>query len=541
METSNLFSKREALAGVIGFDLGTTNSCVTAYASEGIPTVLATQSGLTTPSCVQFNSDGSVTIGKDAYRNKSEDNVIYSFKKFMGSQTKIKAGDKEYTAKEVSTIFVREVMKQVYENYPQFKSNKNIVASVPAYFDINQVNDTRQVFIDLGFKITMVQTEPVSAALVFQSIKRIQETILVFDLGGGTFDAVLIENKLGFPKDSIEFYKQAGYTLPPSQDLLEIIDISGDNKLGGDDIDELAVKLFKDYYGLYNIPDRKLISLAESVKVTMSTRVYREYETGKEYLFTTDFIIKATKNITARCLAIVERMLNRVGRTKVHCILCGGSTKSKYIRDELSKRFNCSWEIDPDLAVGIGNSITAKVISQTQGIQVISRVAKYIGIKLDGKFTPIINKGDIIPARNILYTQNIEPRSPKVNITFYQTEDLFGTLTPVHTLYLEGLRYKPGEDKTLIEVYTTITLDGIISVSAVNDTQEVKATLTLVNAFEPTQKQEEDKWTKRFRNAIEKTGLIELTPLVDKYQQTLDKDLAAEINRKLQQWRDLNE
>lgn len=538
MEPSKLFSKGEALVGIIGFDLGTTNSCVTAYDSEGIPTVLATQSGLTTPSCVQFNTDGSVIIGKEAYRNKSEDNVVYSFKKFMGSQNKIKAGNKEYTAKEVSTIFVREVMDQIYKNYPQFQNNKNIVVSVPAYFDVHQVNDTCQVFIDLGFKVAIVQTEPVSAALVFQSTKRIQETILVFDLGGGTFDAVLIENKLGFPKDSIDFYKQAGYTLPPSQDLLEIIDISGDNMLGGDDIDELAVQLFKEHYKLPHVPDRKLIPIAEAVKVTMSSRIYKEYENGDEYQFTTDFVIEATKRITTKCLTIVQKMLNRAGKSKAHCVLCGGSTKSKYIRDELSKRFNCSWEIDPDLAVGIGNSITARVINQTQGIQVISKVAKYIGIKLEGKFTPIICKGDIIPTRKILYTQNIEPRNPQVSITFYQTEDLFGTLTPVHTLNLEDLKYEQDKDKTLIKIYTTITLDGIISVSAVNATQEVKATLTVVDTTNAGHK--EDKWTKRFRGAIAKTGLTELTPLVNEYQQTLDKALAKKINRMLQEWRNIN-
>jgi molecular chaperone HscC len=242
---SKFFTEKE-VSGVFGFDLGTTNSVVTTFTSEGLPTPLVTDSGSITPSCVQFCKNGSIKIGKEAYNNKHLPEVVYSFKKYMGTQYCFKIpGGGEKTAKEVSTIFVREMMSQVYMHQPELVGIKDIVISTPAYFNINQTGDTKSVFTDLGYNVIAIQPEPTSAALVFQTLKNLYEDVLVFDLGGGTFDAVYIRNQNGFPKDSIRLYENAGYNLPELERLLEVVDISGDNALGGDNIDELAVKYYK--------------------------------------------------------------------------------------------------------------------------------------------------------------------------------------------------------------------------------------------------------------------------------------------------------
>lgn len=539
MEKSVIFNNSSNNKGVFGFDLGTTNSVVSVYDSDGIPIVLSTESGGTTPSCVMFNEDGTHTVGRSAYFNKMNLNVAYSFKKYMGSNKKIPIiiNDKKmtFTAREISEIFIKEVFKQVYTRSPKFAGIRNIVISVPAYFDVHQTSDTKQAFMNCGFNVISVQPEPVSAALVFQKIKRISDPILVFDLGGGTFDAVLIQNELGFPKDSISFYDSNNIVLPESKDCLSVIDITGNNKLGGDDIDRYTVESFFKYHNIKGSVDRELIFNAEAVKISQG--VMDIEVDGNMYKMNYDHVISGTKKVLKQCLELTDKLLSRNGINKVHCVLCGGTTKSPIVREELEKRFKCSYDIDPDLAVGIGDTMFG---SESGGILVLSRVAKHLGVIVDNKFVPVVRKGDIIPASKLLPTSNTVPYADNLEITFYQTEDVQGDLTPVHKLRLDGITNFNNKGYALINIEVVITLDGIVTVSAENDGKKLEASFGSSNLEQnenTLSMSKAQKWYRRFERLIIEYDIDYLDDLMIEFRETEDMLIGNKIHKEIMRYK----
>jgi len=541
MEESTVFNKAsDKIMTVFGFDLGTTNSVVSAFSSDGTPEPLTLEYGPIIPSCIMFNEDGTVVVGKDAARHKTQSNVVYSFKKYMGTDHKLEVvvgGTKRtFTALELSTLFVKEVMAQILKFNPQFKGTKRVVVSYPAYFDIPQIDDTKKAFTSNGFEVMFAQQEPTSAGLVFQTIKRIKDPILVFDLGGGTFDAVLMKNELGFPADSVELYKAAGYNLPATEDILEIVDIAGDNRLGGDDIDELAAKKFNKLHNI-RVPFKVIHPIAELVKTTMMTQKF-EWR-GKTYDFTYDLIKEAIEEVFTKCVSIIDPMLNKHAFKNIHCVLCGGSTKSHVIREKLAARFPCSTEIDPDLAVSVGDAITAKVLSNKDSVSVISVVAKHIGIYVDGKFSPIVRKGDVMPARKKMYPHNLKPYAESVNIAFFQTEDLFKEPIQIGLLQLENLTGFNEEGFVTIPIEVIVTADGIIEVSVTNAKNTVSVKLAIGSSLAPSA-DSGSKTYQRFKAAIEKFGAKELESLLEEFRKNETSEMAQKFNKALVKWREKN-
>lgn len=520
--------KSSVFQNVLGVDLGTTNSVVTASIKEGVPEILESYSGKTTPSCLMFNNDGSYEVGKKAYKSRHRDNVVYSFKKYMGTTKKV-YGD--LTARDCSRLFLKKLLEEVKELNPQYKNFNSILVSVPAYFDINQVEDTKRAIKELGYEVFGVEKEPISAALVYQKIKRVTSDFLVFDLGGGTFDAVLIRNTVGIPQDSREFYKELGMELPDIQDVLEVLDVSGDNNLGGDDIDKIAVKKYVKRYNLDPTKEeyQKLLLVAERSK-KLVTDIEVDF-TGKSFEF--KLVEEATLEVFKRCKEIMMPMLQRSKTFNVHCVLCGGSTKSHIIREELSKLFTCSFEIDPDLAVGIGNSVKVNMARGNSGTSIVQRLAKGVGILSDGKIKFIVNKGEIIPLHYRFEARNAKPFDTNVHIALFQGENALSKPSPVSVVSLTDIEGHDAKGYARIVIDLFITNDSTITVTVTSGEAHITSELSL------TEVEEEDagdinvhkdaKYFHRFLKAAERYDNDQLYDLLEHYRMTGDGEVAKEI------------
>jgi len=533
MEKVKVFSNSSNV-GIIGFDLGTTNSVVSAYTSDGVPTPLPIDGSPIIPSLVRWKSNGEVLIGREALPYKWDGSTAYSFKKFMGTNTKIKMDGREFTAREISTMFVSGVMAKLQKQHPEFQGIKKVLVSRPAYFDVNQTSDTVDAFSDASYTVVTTQEEPISAALVFKQLKGIERPIIVFDLGGGTFDVVLLENKVGYYKPSVKFYEEQGMELPHSVDILRVVDISGNNHLGGDDIDLVACKIFLRENNIYGNPNDYL-EQAQLVKTTMSPYPTNTPEGQKDFKY--EYVEEATNIIMDECMDIINKICKTTGTFNLHCVLCGGSTKSPIIRERLAQKFSISTEIDPDLAVSVGNSISAGQLANSESIPILMVTPKHIGISTTQGFRTIIKKGDFIPTTQHTYVCNAKPYVNSINLDFLQGESLFSGHTKIATLTISGLHDFDESGFAYIKVGVTIRLDGTIGIFATHNKVKVEHNLEYVAAStEPV----ENKHVARFRNAIELLNLDddeydELNRLVDNFRDTGDKSLANKINKELLQ------
>lgn len=526
---SNIFKNSNSTPQyVLGLDLGTTNSVVTAKFTDGLPKVLKSKSGDTTPSCVMFKEDDTYLIGSDAYAQRHLPNTIYSFKKHMGTNQKLY---KNYTPRNIASMFVKTLMEEIKELNPEFSNYFSIQVSVPAYFDINQIEDTKLAIEDAGYHVVGVNDEPTAAAILYQQAKRVLEDILVFDLGGGTFDAVLMRNVPGIPSDSREFYKSLGADVQQSESVLEILDITGDNHLGGDDIDKHAVELYLNHYKMVvgDVEMQKLLLCAEKTK-KLGVPVSLDFT---DNIFKYSFVEEATRIVLTKCMDIVNAMLNRAKVFNVNCVLCGGSTKSTIIREELSKRFTVSTDIDPDLAVGVGNSIKYHMAATNSGLSIVSRLAKGVGVLSGGKVKYLAEKGTIIPLRSKFAARNSLPFDDVVYIDLYQGEKFTGEHTHISTITLKDIKGHNAEGYVEIIIDLTITSDGTISVEVASGEASVRSNLVL-SEEEPKSNVQDDvhpdaKFYNKFMKSVSHYNDDKLTALVDSYKQTGSREEAKEI------------
>lgn len=526
---SDIFTNKESkVEYVFGLDLGTTNSVVTAKITDGLPKVLKSKSGDTTPSCLLFNRDGTYIIGADAYEERHLPNAVYSFKKYMGTSRKLY---KNYKPRDIASMFVKKLLEEVKEVNPEFSNYFSVQVSVPAYFDINQIEDTKLAIEDAGYHVVGVNDEPTAAAILYQQAKRVTEDILVFDLGGGTFDAVLVRNVPGIPADSRDFYKSLDAEIPKTESVLEILDISGDNHLGGDNIDIFAVDLFlkETDIAVTELEYQKILLVAEKVK-KLGIPINLGFI---DHIFYYKYIEDATIIVLNECFEIMNTMLNRAKIFNVNCVLCGGSTKSAIIREELAKRFTLSTDIDPDLAVGIGNSIKHNMKVNGSGMSIVSRLAKGVGLLSGERVRYLVDKGTIIPLHSKFVARNAEPFGTFVNIDLYQGEKFTGTHTHISTISLKDIKGHDENGYVEIIIGLTITSDGTISVEVTSGDASVKSDLVLTENTSVEEGSEpvhpDAKFYDKFQRSADFYNDNKLSLMVEDYKDTGSQDLAKEI------------
>ncbi|WP_208386988.1 molecular chaperone DnaK [Helicobacter pylori] len=491
---------------VIGIDLGTTNSAMAVYEGNEAKIIANKEGKNTTPSIVAFTDKGEILVGESAKRQAvtNPEKTIYSIKRIMGlmfNEDKAKEAEKRlpykivdrngacaieisgkvYTPQEISAKILMK-LKEDAESYLG-ESVTEAVITVPAYFNDSQRKATKEAGTIAGLNILRIINEPTSAALAYGLDKKESEKIMVYDLGGGTFDVTVLET---------------------GDNVVEVLATGGDAFLGGDDFDNRVIDFlaaeFKSETGIEIKNDvmalQRLKEAAENAKKELSSAMETEINlpfitadaTGPKHLvkkLTRAKFESLTEDLMEETISKIESVIKDAGLTKneiSEVVMVGGSTRIPKVQERVKAFINkdLNKSVNPDEVVAVGASIQGGVLKgDVKDVLLLDVTPLSLGIEtLGGVMTKVIDRGTTIPAKKSQVFSTAEDNQPAVSIMVLQGErDLARDNKSLGKFDLQGIAPAP-RGVPQIEVTFDIDANGILTVSAqdknTGKSQEIK-------------------------------------------------------------------
>jgi molecular chaperone DnaK (HSP70) len=522
---------------VVGIDLGTTNSEIAAFVGDRVR-VLGPGNKIL-PSCVGFSPNGDLLVGQSA-RNQYlifPDRTIRSIKRRMGTQEPVTLMGKTFTPQEISALILRELVQWAGQelNQPIHKA----VITVPAYFSDAQRNATREAGTLAGLEVVRILNEPTAASLAYGFDERVRKTVLVYDLGGGTFDVsiVCVEN-----------------------DVTEVLASHGNTHLGGDDFDQLLVDrlidTFRDQEGIdlqtgHPVALARLYHAAEAAKIQLSFEPYTTVR--EENLVTLDGkplhlemeisrddyeelirpLIESTLDSVSKAMSDAHKQPDQLDGV----LLVGGTTRTPLVWKVLEEKTGIKprQDVHPDLAVALGSGVLASRLAGQTVKKVLVDVSpysfgpSYIGEK-DGMdylycYHPIIEKNTPLPVTRSDRYWTSSPHQDAVEVEIFQGDDPDALKNiPLGHFRIEGLTkiYEPNE----VLCRMSLDIDGILHVSAIEKKTGKSKHITISNSLQV--KSEAELSTARAR-LQELYANRDLTDLEDFKEESPDDVIDAEL------------
>ena len=456
---------------IIGIDLGTTNSCVAVKEGDNVTVIPNPEGARTTPSVVAFTKDNERLVGQLAKRQAivNPERTIISIKREMGSDYKVKIDDQQYSPQQISSMILQK-LKRDAEEYLGSTVTKAVI-TCPAYFTDAQRQATKDAGTIAGLEVLRVINEPTAACLAYGANKDGDHKIMVFDLGGGTFDVSILDVGDG---------------------VFEVLSTSGDNRLGGDDWDAAVMNWmaeeFKKSDGVDLRKDKmaaqRLREAAEKAKVELSSMAETSIslpfitadQNGPKHLemtLTRAKFEELTRDLLDRTVQPVRTALKDAGLQTAEIdkiLLVGGSTRMPMVQRKVKELLGKepTKGINPDECVAVGAAIQGAILSgEHKGIVLVDVTPLSLGLEtLGGVFTKIIEKNSAIPVSKSQVFTTAADNHPQVEIHVLQGERaMAGDNVSLGRFFLDGIAPAP-RGIPQIEVTFDIDANGIVNVTA---------------------------------------------------------------------------